>query len=111
MTPEQLAAFRKVESDKTRRLMATLREQVFAAYGGQVCSCCGETEPMFLSIDHVDNDGAEMRRNRAYGRSGTAFYQWLRKKGFPPGFQVLCFNCNLGKHRSGGVCPHKSGKV
>lgn len=66
---------------------------------------------MFLTIDHVANDGAEMRRNGTYGNSGTAFYQWLRKSGFPAGFQVLCMNCNHGKHRNGGVCPHKTVKV
>ena len=28
---------------------------------GRACSCCGETEPAFLTIDHVNNDGAEHR--------------------------------------------------
>jgi DNA-directed RNA polymerase subunit RPC12/RpoP len=111
MTPDELAAFRRWETDKSKRIFAKLREDVFAAYGGARCACCGETERAFLSIDHIDNDGAEQRRNGDYGRSGTAFYQWLRKNGFPPGFQVLCMNCNVGKHRNGGVCPHQSGKV
>lgn len=106
MTPEELAAFRRAESDKSARLTAELRKQVFAAYGGTVCACCGETEPLFLTIDHVDNNGAEMRRDGTHSRGGTAFYQWLRKSGFPAGFQVLCMNCNLGKHRNGGKCPH-----
>ena len=22
-------------------------------------------------------------------------------------FQILCYNCNLGRSRNGGVCPHK----
>lgn len=22
-------------------------------------------------------------------------------------YQLLCFNCNCGRHRNGGVCPHK----
>ena len=26
---------------------------------------------------------------------------------FPEGFQILCFNCNAGKHRNGGRCPHE----
>ncbi len=25
----------------------------------------------------------------------------------PEGFQVLCWNCNLGKYYNGGVCPHR----
>ena len=111
MTPDELEAFRRWEAEKSKRIAAELRKQVFAAYGGHRCACCGETEPMFLSIDHIDNDGAELRRNGTHGRGGTAFYQWLRKNGFPSGFQVLCMNCNQGKHRNGGVCPHQSGKV
>lgn len=111
MTPDQQAAFRRAEADKSARLNAELREQVFAAYGGYRCVCCGETERMFLTIDHVANDGAEMRQNGTHSRGGTQFYQWLRKRGFPVGFQVLCMNCNVGKHRNGGVCPHQSGKV
>lgn len=105
------AAFRKAECEKAARLWRKLREEVFAAYGGKRCSCCGESEPLFLTIDHVSNNGAEMRKNGTHGRSGTAFYQWLRKSGFPSGFQVLCMNCNHGKHRNGGKCPHKSKKV
>jgi hypothetical protein len=111
MMPEELAVFRKAESDKTNRLNSKLRQEVFAAYGGSTCRCCGETHKMFLTIDHVGNDGAEMRRTGTHSRGGTAFYQWLRKNGFPEGFQVLCMNCNFGKHRNGGVCPHQSEKV
>lgn len=111
MTPEQQAEFRKKEADKSSRLNAILRERVFMAYGGYKCACCGESEPTFLTIDHLHNDGAEMRRNGTHSRGGSAFYQWLRKSGFPAGFQVLCMNCNIGKHRNGGVCPHQSRKV
>lgn len=111
MTTEERVAFRAKEADKSRRLNEQLREEVFGAYGGKRCACCGETEPLFLTIDHVNNDGAEMRESGVHSRGGTQFYQWLRKSGFPTGFQVLCMNCNLGKHRNGGVCPHQSGKV
>jgi hypothetical protein len=107
-SPEEVAAIRQAERDKTNRLNARCKEQVFAAYGGYKCSCCGETEPMFLSIDHIDNDGAKERKSGLYAGSGTAFYGWLRKNGFPTGYQVLCMNCQIGKHKNGGVCPHQS---
>lgn len=106
MSEAELAEFRRKEADKSRRIAANLRQQVFAAYGGFKCACCGETEPLFLTIDHINNDGHEQRRNGDY-RGGTAFYQWLKKNHFPAGYQVLCMNCNLGKHRNGGVCPHQ----
>lgn len=110
LTPKELEEFRKKECAKSKAVMAKLKKQVFEAYGDK-CACCGESEPFFLSIDHVNNNGAEMRKNGDYGRSGTAFYQYLRKNNFPDGFQVLCMNCNIGKHRNGGICPHQSNKV
>lgn len=85
------------------------RDACFAAYGGAVCKCCGELEPMFMTLDHANNDGARHRLailGRKNGGSG-AFYCALAKAGFPAGMQVLCWNCNLGRQRNGGVCPHK----
>lgn len=107
-TPEEVAALRAAESEKTKRAQAVCRDQVFAAYGGYRCNCCGENEPMFLSIDHVDNNGAQERKAGLYSGSGYGFYRWLRKTGFPPGYQVLCMNCQVGKHKNGGVCPHQT---
>jgi hypothetical protein len=31
---------------------------------------------------------------------------WLKRHNFPPGFRILCFNCNSGRHLNGGICPH-----
>ena len=107
-TPEEVAALRAAESEKTKRAQAVCRDQVFTAYGGYRCNCCGENEPMFLSIDHVDNNGAQERKSGQYSGSGYSFYRWLRKTGFPPGYQVLCMNCQVGKHKNGGVCPHQT---
>lgn len=77
--------------------------EVLEAYGG-VCACCGETDLVFLSIDHVNNDG---KYHRQTVRSGAETYAWLHREKYPPGFQVYCFNCNIGKHINGGVCPHQ----
>jgi len=87
-----------------------VREAVFNAYGGFRCACCDESEPMFLTIDHVNNDGAEHRKKlkSKIGKSGTAFFDWLKRNNFPSGFQVLCRNCNWGKHVNHGTCPHNN---
>ena len=37
------------------------KEKVFDHYGW-VCACCGEAEPLFLTIDHVNNDGADVEK-------------------------------------------------
>jgi hypothetical protein len=83
------------------------KDRCYEAYGGYICSCpkCDETEPKFLSIDHVENNGNEHRKTIGYG-NGSDIYRWLIKHDFPKEFQVLCMNCNFGKARNGGICPH-----
>lgn len=86
-----------------------LQDECITAYGGYECKCCGETEPMFLTIDHVNDDGAQHRKELGRKAAGIRLYQWLKANGYPGGFQVLCSNCNHGRYRNGGVCPHKQG--
>jgi len=81
-----------------------LKDAAYAAYGGYRCKCCGEDREQFLSLDHVNNDGAAHRK--VIDR--RKLYKWLQREGYPPGFQVLCMNCNFGKARNGGVCPHQT---
>jgi hypothetical protein len=91
-----------VEKSAARR--KRLRDETFVRYGGYVCACCGEREPQFLQLDHINNNGAEHRKT--IGRcSGDSFYKWLKNNGYPPGYQVLCANCNFAKGRY-GRCPH-----
>lgn len=85
------------------------RSAAFEAYGGQKCSCgaCGETTFEFLTFDHTDNNGSTHRKEIGH-KSDIAF--WLRRNGYPAGFAVLCFNCNIGRHINGGICPkHNAG--
>jgi len=77
-------------------------------YGGK-CECCGEDDILFLTLDHVNNDGADWRRKMGKKFAGWGFYKWLVDNNFPEDqkLRVLCFNCNCGRERNGGVCPHK----
>jgi hypothetical protein len=77
--------------------------QVLAHYG-RICQCCSEGREEFLSIDHINGDGAKHRKE--IGGNGSGLYWWLVKNNFPPGFQVLCFNCNISKGLF-GYCPHQ----
>lgn len=110
MTPEERAAFHAVLNAKSKEQRDAVRDAVYLAYGGYRCACCGETERMFLSIDHVNNDGAEHKRTCKI-RTGEQLYRWLIRNKFPVGFQILCMNCQWGKRNNNGVCPHVSGKV
>ena len=77
------------------------RELVFNHYGKE-CSCCGEKELKFLSIDHINGNGTKHRKEIK-----TRIYGWLVRNNYPKGFQTLCFNCNWGRYRNNGICPHK----
>lgn len=72
------------------------------------CVCCGESNIFFLTLDHINNNGAKQRRKLKL-TGGWRFYYWLKLRNFPDnlGLQVLCANCQLGKERNNGVCPHK----
>jgi hypothetical protein len=85
-----------------------LRLSVLRAYGGDVpkCACCGESELAFLCIDHIEGNGLKHRKEVVKNKGSMAFYRWLKKNGYPSGFQVLCYNCNMAKSIL-GVCPHK----
>ncbi len=75
-----------------------LRETVFLHYGGAKCMICGETRKLCLTIDHINNDGAEHRKISGVGGGGYNTYCWLKRNNYPRGFQVLCRNCNWIKH-------------
>lgn len=81
----------------------TLKEAVIAAYGGG-CACCGEFTFEFLTLDHVNNDGAAHRKETGLG-SGIDMWRLARRKNYPDIFQILCWNCNSSKGAF-GYCPH-----
>lgn len=98
-TKNKLAKQSKICRDK-------LRLDVLSHYGnnGEIkCACCSESHIEFLAIDHVGGSGNKHRRH--VGCWGTSFYYWLRRHGYPDGYQILCHNCNFAK--SWGGCPHE----
>ncbi len=71
--------------------------------------CCGETEKSVLTLDHINNDGAEFRKNKEkkYKHNSYSYYKWLQTNNYPSGLQVLCMNCNFSKFINKGKCFHK----
>lgn len=88
-----------------RRYRKKVKKIVFDYYGN-VCACCGETNPGFLTIDHVKNDGYKSRIGGRKSAGSTRLYALIIKGGFTNDYQILCWNCNCGKAHNGGRCPH-----
>ena len=84
----------------TKAAFVKLKNQVYQMYGS-ACACCHETSMVFLTIDHLNNDGASDRKR--LHRDRTTIYRAAIKE--PNRFQILCRNCNWAKSR--GPCPHK----
>lgn len=96
---------KRLNSVASKKAIARRKQKVILAYGGK-CVCCGESNPDFLTIDHILNDGAEERK-KFNGYNGQSTYSALIKSGFPKDrYQLLCWNCNMGKRINNGICPH-----
>jgi hypothetical protein len=83
-----------------------VRDETLQRYGA-VCQCCGETQRQFLTLDHINGGGNTHRRSLFNGKTigGIAFYRRLRAQGYPDGFQVLCWNCNMARAHYGTCHP------
>lgn len=92
------------KSTKTSRFW--IKELIVSHYSGgkNDCACCGENTIEFLTVDHMNNDGAAERKITG---SGSNFYWWLKNNDFPAGYQILCYNCNCGRAKTKDkTCPH-----
>jgi hypothetical protein len=77
------------------------------AYGGK-CSCCGESEIRFLTLEHKNRGGSAHRKQVGGGRN---VYQDVKRQGYPKDkYEILCFNCNCSQS-NGQPCPHKNKRV
>ena len=101
--------YRHRDPEKIRLIAMTtyrrVRMDALTHYGGNPpkCACCNEQHLEFLTIDHVNNDGAEHRRRR----KNHVLYWELRQQNYPLGFRVLCMNCNFARSRN-RICPHEN---
>jgi len=81
----------KLKESKSARYGWTLRTNIIEGYGGK-CELCGEDNPHFLTIDHINGDGSIERK--MIGDS-YALYRKLRDNNYPrDNYRLLCYNCN-----------------
>ncbi len=91
---ENYAFFQKRDADRCRQA----KLDAFDRYGGRNCALCPEKRVGALTIDHIAGKGG-LERKATKCSSGKKFYCWLRKHKYPPGFRVLCANCNWREYR------------
>lgn len=100
-------------ADTAARYHKQLRAECLALLGSG-CSCCHESEPVFLCIDHRGGGGNTHRRSLGIkqGTGGARFFKWLLAEASKVGivairkrFRILCHNCNAA-HGILGHCPH-----
>lgn len=89
-----------MQRESARRARVRLFSEMLDAYGGQ-CTCCGEGDPMFLTLEHVGGLQGQPRVNT------ITELRRLKREGWPDSCTIFCFNCNLGSFRNGGTCPHE----
>lgn len=90
-----------------RRRRHNTKIEVLSHYSNGVldCACCGENRIEFLTIDHLNGGGRKHRKElRAIG---SEIYPWLKRNNYPPGFRVLCMNCNFAFGQC-GYCSHEA---
>ncbi len=87
------------------------KAEMIAEYGGK-CKLCGEVCTEFLTIDHINNNGSQHRKEIGIATGGIHLYRWLKRQGWPKdNYRLLCFNCNLGsetRSRRGGYIQYVS---
>jgi hypothetical protein len=93
---------RSGESASKKRRTKAMWDIILNEYGA-LCSCCGETRRRFLTLEHLNQDGKQHRKNRSHA---TGVYKDVIDQGFPKDkFAVMCLNCNWA--RRFGPCPHE----
>lgn len=86
----------KEGKSNSARSLLNLKTEVMTHYsaGPPKCAMCVVSDIRILTIDHMSGGGASHRRSLGWKKLN----RWLKHEGYPEGFQVLCFNHNLGKH-------------
>jgi len=77
------------------RCQSKLKTEVLTHYanGELKCVICGEKRFACLTLDHINNNGNEHRKEIG----NVNMYRFLRAQKYPDGFQVLCMNCQWVK--------------
>jgi len=88
----------KLKKSKNARYVWALRTGIIEGYGGK-CELCGEDNPHFLTLDHINRGGSKEVKKLGGLHN---LYRKLRDNNYPrDNYRLLCYNCNcaLGFNR------------
>lgn len=91
---------REEAREKARNSWYKHKVKFLEMYGGK-CKCCGITDEVFLTIDHINGqEGIHPKEcwSKAY-KDAINNYD-------PTKYRILCFNCNMA-YRFNRTCPHQ----
>ena len=91
---EHLDRFREANRSSKARFKHIVLSHYSGSNGKPRCVRCGFEDIRALTIDHIAGNGAQEKREKG---TGEKFYYYLRKHGFPEGYQTLCANCQFIK--------------
>lgn len=92
-------------SCRGKRERAQQKLELLETFGWK-CNCCGEDNPLFLTLQHKDRKGEHysgLKTHQLYARAKAE--GWPAEK-----YEMLCMNCNFA-HGQYGECPHRNGKT
>jgi hypothetical protein len=92
--PRHVASYKRNVVNITRN-RAEAQLEAFIHYSGHnppQCVLCEFKDIRALQLDHEKGDGAEFRRLNKYA-TGKSLCLFLRKRGWPDGYRILCANC------------------
>lgn len=87
---------------RLRKVASRAKLEALTHYGkGGKLRCCARgckvCDIDILTLDHINDNGAEHRRSVKGNLKGKAIYAWARRVSYPKGFQTLCANHQLKK--------------
>lgn len=105
--PEIKAKTKKSLQERTTQF----KLEVFTHYSKEIsdsdvpiCACCKIDDIRFLTLDHIE--GRKHLSKKEQKLKTLALWRHVKNIGFPEGYQVLCYNCNIAKGTM-HFCPHE----
>jgi len=108
---DKIKAYWKADREAYKDKREAIKMDVFSHYSKKIsnsdipiCACCGYNDIRFLTLDHMH--GRKYVSQKEKKLNGIQLWKYIKSQGYPDGYQVMCYNCNLAKGPR-KYCPHQ----